>query len=364
MQTECQPPPLPAALMRGGTSRGLVLHRHDLPADPARRDALLLAAMGSPDPRQIDGLGGGHPLTSKIAVVGPSSHPDADVDYLFLQVAVDRAEVSDSQNCGNMLAAVGPFALLEGLLPAGPGRTAVRVHMVNSGGLAVVDVPTPGGCVSFAGPDRIDGVPGTAAAIPITFLDVAGGTCGALLPSGQARDRIDGLEVTLVDNGMPVIVIRAADLGLTGHETPATLEADAPLRARIEALRLAAGPLMRLGDVARATVPKVALVGPDKEGALSVRCFIPHRVHEALGVFAGLSIATAAALPGSVLDGLVRLQPGAMRLSLAHPSGTLGLELVLAGPAGALTIERASVIRTARLLMQGLVHLPPIDAAP
>jgi 4-oxalomesaconate tautomerase len=344
--------------MRGGTSRGLVFHARDLPGDSVKRDALLLAAMGSPDPRQIDGLGGGHPLTSKVAVVGPPSRPDADVDYLFLQVAVDRAEVSDAQNCGNMLAAVGPFAVMEGLVePQGP-RTPVRVHMVNSGGLALVDVPTPGGRVDLSGGDRIDGVPGTAAAIPIAFLDVAGGSCGALLPSGRPRDLVDGLDVTLIDNGMPVVIVRAADLGLTGLEAPAVLEADARLVARVEALRRAAGPMMRLGDVAKASVPKLALVGMTESGGIAVRCFIPHRVHEALGVFAGLGIATAAALPGTVLEGFAALLPGTRRMALGHPTGALELELVLAASPAGLSVARASVIRTARLLMSGTVHLP------
>jgi 4-oxalomesaconate tautomerase len=344
--------------MRGGTSRGLVFHARDLPGDPVKRDALLLAAMGSPDPRQIDGLGGGHPLTSKVAVVGPSSRADADVDYLFLQVAVDRAEVSDAQNCGNMLAAVGPFAVMEGLVePQGP-RTSVRVHMVNSGGLALVDVPTPGGRVDLSGDDRIDGVPGTAAAIPIAFLDVAGGTCGALLPSGHPRDRVNGLDVTLIDNGMPVVVVRAADLGLTALEAPTVLESDAALCEQIEALRLTAGSVLRLGDVAAASVPKVALVGLTANGGLTVRCFIPHRVHEALGVFAGLGIATATALPGTVLEGFAALQPGTHRMALGHPTGSLELELVLAASPAGLAVARASVIRTARLLMSGTLHLP------
>ena len=219
--------PVRAALMRGGTSKGLVLLADDLPSDRADRDAVLLAAMGSPDPRQIDGVGGAHPLTSKVAVVRRSDRADADVDYLFLQVVVDRPEVSDSQNCGNMLAAVGPFALDSGLVPVAAGdRTAVRIWMQNTQSLAVAHVPTLDGAARYDGAARIDGVPGTAAPVAIEFVDVAGSTCGALLPTGNVVDEVEGVRVTCIDNGMPVVCIAAADLGVTGTESPADLEQD------------------------------------------------------------------------------------------------------------------------------------------
>ncbi|HEY0648884.1 PrpF domain-containing protein, partial [Phenylobacterium sp.] len=241
---------LPCTVMRGGTSKGLYFLASDLPADVATRDAVLLAAMGSPDPRQIDGMGGAHPLTSKIAVVGPSTHPEADVDYLFLQAVVDEARIDDGQNCGNLLAGVGPFAIEEGLIPAQDGITHVRINMRNTRSLAVAAIHTPGGRVRYDGEARIDGVPGTAAPVPIDFLDVAGSSCGALLPTGNARDTVDGIELTAIDNGMPVVVMRAADFGKTGYETPEALEADAELKARVEAIRLQIGPRMNLGDVA------------------------------------------------------------------------------------------------------------------
>ena len=222
---------LPCTVMRGGTSKGLYFLRADLPGDTAERDRLLLAAMGSPNARQIDGMGGAHPLTSKVAIVGPATRPDADVDYLFLQVVVDRPEVSDSQNCGNLLAGVGPFAIERGLVDAHDGETDVRIHMVNTSSLAIARVQTPGGNVEYAGAARIDGVPGTAAPVKLDFVDAAGASCGALLPTGTVRDTVQGVDVTCIDNGMPVVVLRASDFGLTGYEAPAELEADEELKA-------------------------------------------------------------------------------------------------------------------------------------
>src|SRR5690606_29887401 len=276
---------IPCTLMRGGTSKGLYFKASDLPTAPATRDAVLLAAMGSPDERQIDGVGGAHPLTSKVAVLGPPSREDADIDYLFLQVSVDKDEVSDSQNCGNILAGVGPWAIENKFVAPTGDVTKVRIHMVNSASLATAHVPTPSGVVEYEGDARIDGVPGAAAPIPIEFEDVAGSSCGALLPTGSIRDVVEGVEVTCIDNGMPVVVMRASDLGKTGLESPAELEADAELKARVEAIRLAVGPRMNLGDVAKKTVPKMTLVSaPQRGGAISTRTFIPHRVHEAIGV--------------------------------------------------------------------------------
>ena len=292
---------IPCSAMRGGTSKGLMFLADNLPRDPATRDAVLLAAMGSPDERQIDGMGGSHPLTSKVAVVSLSSRDNADVEYLFLQVWPDRAEVSDSQNCGNMLAAVGPFAIEQGLVAAAGEVTPVRIWMRNTQTLATAFVQTPGGCVRYDGPARIDGVPGTHAPIPIEFADVAGSSCGALLPTGNVTDVIEGTRVTCIDNGMPVVCIAASDLGLSGHESPAELEGNAELTRRVEAIRLAAGPLMNLGDVTSATVPKMSLLSsPAHGGAISTRTFIPHRVHEAIGVLGTVSVATACLLTGSV----------------------------------------------------------------
>ena len=347
--------------MRGGTSKGLYFDMRDLPPEGGLRDSILLAAMGSPDPRQIDGLGGGHPLTSKVALIGPASIEGADVDYLFLQVSVDKAEVSDSQNCGNILAGVGPWAIENGFVKTSGDVTSVRIHMVNSRSLAVAHVPTPGGHVEYEGNARIDGVRGTAAAIPIDFLDVAGSSCGALLPTGNVRDRVEGVDVTCIDNGMPVVIMLASDFGKTGWESPAELEAEAELKQRVETIRLALGERMNLGEVAKKTVPKMTLVSPPRVGgAIGTRTFIPHRVHDAIGVLGAVSVATACVLPGSVAAEVAKVNstPGAKRLAVEHPTGffTVDMDVTLTpdGP----RIERSALLRTARKLMRGEVFVP------
>jgi 4-oxalomesaconate tautomerase len=352
---------IPATLMRGGTSKGLYFHVRDLPQATPARDRALLAAMGSPDPRQIDGVGGAHPLTSKVAVIGPSSRADADVDYLFLQVVVDKAEVSDSQNCGNILAGVGPWSIENGLVGVAGASTPVRIHMLNTGSIAVAHVPTPRGAVEYEGDARIDGVPGSAAAIPIDFLDVAGSSCGKLFPTDSTVDRIEGIEVTCIDNGMPVVLMRAGDLGRRGDEAPQALEGDAALKARIEQLRLAVGPRMNLGDVARKTVPKMCLVSPARRGGtIHTRTFIPHRVHEAIGVLGAVSVATACVTPGSVAAQVAGLTPrsGSQQLEIEHPTGFFTVEMDVLLEGGSVTVRRAALLRTARKLMEGEVFVP------
>jgi 4-oxalomesaconate tautomerase len=333
----------------------------DLPADSASRDSVLLAAMGSPDVREIDGMGGGHPLTSKVAVVQPSSRDNADVDYLFLQVWPDRAEVSDSQNCGNLLAGVGPFALEEGMLPARDGTTPVRVWMENTDSLALAFVETPGRRVRYDGDARIDGVPGSHAPIPIEFLDVAGSSCGTLLPTGQVVDEIAGLRVTCIDNGMPVVCLKAADVGLTGYEKPAEIEANEAVRSRVESVRLAAGPIMHLGDVASATVPKMSLLAPAEHGGVvATRTFIPHRVHEAIGVFGAVSVATACLLPGSIANEVAGISGPTLvqNLDIEHPTGFFTVSMNMTVEAGTVVEYHAALLRTARLLMRGEVFVP------
>lgn len=352
---------IPCTLMRGGTSKGLYFDAKDLPADRGTRDRVLLAAMGSPDVRQIDGVGGAHPLTSKVAVLSRSQREDADIDYLFLQVVVDKAEVSDSQNCGNILAGVGPWAIENGFVKANDGVTPVRIHMVNTGSIAVAHVQTPQGQVEYEGDARIDGVPGSAAPIPTDFLDVAGSSCGSLLPTGNAIDVIDGIEVTCIDNGMPVVVLRASDFGKTGEETPEALEADAELKARIEKIRLALGPKMNLGDVTKKTVPKMSLVSKAKHGGIiSTRTFIPHRVHEAIGVLGAVSVATACVLPGSVAAKVAGIGQfdGAMQLEVEHPTGFFTVDMDVSFEDGQLHVNRSALLRTARKLMRGEVFVP------
>ncbi|WP_212523256.1 4-oxalomesaconate tautomerase [Actibacterium sp. MT2.3-13A] len=342
--------------MRGGTSKGGYFLAEDLPQDAAARDAFLLGVMGSPDPRQIDGMGGASPLTSKVAVVRPSAREGVDVDYLFLQVFVDRALVSDAQNCGNILAGVGPFAVERGLVAAQDGETPVRIFMENTGQLAVARVATPGGRVSYAGAARIDGVPGTAAPVPIAFRDTAGSSCGALLPTGNASDEIAGVDCTLIDNGMPCVVMRADAFGLSGQEAPEELEANAALRDRLEAIRLKAGPMMNLGDVAEKSVPKMTLVSaPRAGGAVATRTFIPHRCHASIGVLGAVSVASACLLPEGPAREVAVLPGGAEQaLSVEHPSGETTVIATLSGG----EIAEAAVLRTARKLMDGTVFAP------
>lgn len=343
-----------AMWMRGGTSKGGYFLRSDLPADARARDAFLLRAMGSPDPAQIDGMGGADPLTSKVAVVSRSARPGVDVDYLFLQVFVDEAIVTDAQNCGNILAGVGPFAIERGLVEAGDGGTPVTVFMENTGQIAVVTVRTPGGRVTYSGDARIDGVPGTAAPVPVEFRDTAGSSCGALLPTGNAADVIDGVPCTLIDNGMPCVVMRAADVGATGYETRDELDAAEEVKGRIEAIRLQAGPMMNLGDVAEKSVPKMMLVAPPAgSGAVTVRSFIPRRAHASVGVLGAVSVATACLVPGSPAAEVARVPEGRVKtLSVEHPTGELSCVLTL-GEDGA--VATAALLRTARKLMDGEV---------
>ncbi|WP_144141317.1 4-oxalomesaconate tautomerase [Paraburkholderia sp. BCC1884] len=352
---------IPCMMMRGGTSKGAFFMASDLPADPAGRDRVLLAVMGSPDPRQIDGIGGADPLTSKVAIISRSTREDADVDYLFAQIVVNEARVDFGQNCGNILAGVGPYAIERGLVPAQNGSTRVAIHMVNTGQIAVATVSTPERRVAYEGDARIDGVPGLAAPIPLEFRDTAGSTCGALLPTGHLKDLVEGVEVTCIDNGMPLVLMRAADLGRTGYETREELDADEPLKARIEAIRLAVGPLMKLGDVSARTVPKMCLVAaPRHGGALSTRSFIPHRCHASIGVLGAVSVATAAVLPGTVCDELAAVDPeGARkRVSVEHPTGEFTVELTLGGDPRQPDVLSAALLRTARWLFDGVVGIP------
>ena len=343
--------------MRGGTSKGAYFLARDLPQDRAQIDALLLRIMGSPDPRQIDGIGGGDPLTSKVAILSPSARADADVDYLFLQVFVDQALVSDAQGCGNILAGVGPAAIERGLVAAQAGQTPVRIHMVNTGEVALAHVATLGGRVSYEGSARIDGVPGSSAAIPLMFSGLAGSmTGGAMLPTGNAVDGIEDVDCTLIDMGMPIVVMDAADFGLSGQESREALDNDTDLKARIEAIRLIAGAMMGLGDVTLKSVPKMTLVSPATTGgAISTRSFIPHRCHATIGVFAAVSVAAACVLPEGPAARLARLpDDGVFRVE--HPTGAA--EVILSrDDHGAITA--AGTLRTARKLMDGVVFPGP-----
>lgn len=342
--------------MRGGTSKGAYFLAEDLPADTAERDQVLLRVMGSPDPRQIDGIGGADPLCSKVAVVKKSEKVGVDVDYLFLQVFVDQAVVTDAQNCGNILAGVGPFAIERGLVAAEDGTTQVAIFMENTGQIAVEEVPTPAGKVTYKGDARIDGVPGTASAIPVTFQDTAGSSCGALLPTGNQVDVIDGIKVTCIDNGMPVVIMAAEDMGITGTETRDELEQNEGLKSRLESIRLQVGPMMNLGDVTHKSVPKMTMVSaPKNGGSISTRTFIPHRCHASIGVLGAVSVATACILPESPAHALANLPEGSKKtMPVEHPIGEMTVILQLNDQNEA---ENAAILRTARKLFDGEVFV-------
>ena len=345
--------------MRGGTSRGPFFRAADLPADIATRDRVLLAVMGSPDRRQIDGLGGAHPLTSKVGIVRPGSKPGVDLDFLFAQLQPEKDTVDTTPNCGNMLAAVVPFALETGMVTPQGATSTFRVLTLNTDMQCDITVPTPGGQVEYEGDARIDGVPGTAAPIKINFLDTAGSVCSGLLPTGHVRDVIDGVEVTCIDNGMPLVMFRAADVGRTGYEDVATLNADTELKTRIERLRIACGHAMGLGDVTAKNYPKMTLIAPPRSGgSLSTRSFIPHVCHDAIGVLAAVTVGTACVLDGSVCDGAAVVPAGRLKtVSVEHPTGEFSVELEV-DPDSPQNVTRAALLRTARLLMRGEVMIP------
>jgi 4-oxalomesaconate tautomerase len=298
-------------------------------------------------------MGGADPLTSKVAVVKKSDRPGVDVDYLFLQVFVDRAIVSDAQPCGNILAGVAPFAIERGLVAGRDGETPVTIYMENTREVATATIHTPGGVPTYAGEATISGVPGTAAPIPLAFANVAGSTCGALLPTGNVVDFIDGVPVTMIDNGMPVVVLLARDVGATGEETPEALEKIDAVRTKVEAIRLKAGPLMNLGDVSDKPVPKMTLVAASKDGfALNTRTFIPHRVHKTIGVFGAVSVATAAMLEGSPANAVASLPNGDRKtIAVGHPEGETSVVVEMRDG----EIVSTAILRTARKLFDGVV---------
>ncbi|AEI47968.1 4-oxalomesaconate tautomerase [Runella slithyformis] len=363
---------IPFMQLRGGSSKGLFFRAEDLPADENERNRCLLLAMEGTtegDPRQIDGLGGATSLTSKVAIVSKSKAPEAgrrpaDLDYLFVQVVVGKGKVSTTQTCGNILAGIVPFAIESGLIEATHPITSAKINIVNTGGICEVTVQTPNGQIQTQGDAKVDGVPGTAAPIVCNYLDTVGSTCGALLPTGKATDLIEGTEVTCIDNGMPIVIMRASDFGLMGNETKEALEANEPLRQKVEAIRLKAGHLMHLGDVKDQTIPKMCLVSPPENGGvINTRMFIPHVVHEAIGVLAAVSVATACVIPDTVCQGVMSKQNSLLiahhsSLSIEHPSGEFTVSLEYSFQNGEINILKSGVIRTARLLSKGEVYIP------
>ncbi|MDZ4292593.1 MAG: 4-oxalomesaconate tautomerase, partial [Hydrogenophaga sp.] len=349
---------IPCVLMRAGTSRGPFFLRDWLPEGDEARDQALIGAIGASDPLQLDGLGGGSTLNSKVAIVSRSTRTDCDLDYLFAQVGVGHQSVDTRPNCGNMLSGVAPFAIEQGLIPAQDGTTTVRIHNVNTGSQIEVTVCTPGGKVTYEGDARIDGVAGTAAPVLLNFLDAWGAVTGQLFPTGQRIDTIDGLDVTCIDAAMPLMMLRATDLGLTGRERPAELDANVALLARIEALRLQAGQRMGLGDVSGSVVPKPVLVSAgDTPNSITSRYFTPHKCHASHAVTGAIGVATAFALPGTVASGEAR-SPGRHPLVVLHPAGQIDVEVEIDGSGDAATVQSAALVRTARKIMHGMLHLP------
>ena len=346
---------IPCVLMRGGTSRGPFFLERDLPSDPQARDRVLLAAMGSPHQLQVDGVGGGDPLTSKVAIIGAPTHPLADVDYLFAQVSIERAVVDLSPNCGNMLSAVGPFAIEAGLVPAKVGETTVRIHNRNTASLIEAVVQTPEGTVEYDGETAIDGVSGTAAPVRLTFLEAIGSKTGALLPTGSARETIRETPASLVDYAMPMVLLRAGDLGLSGDEAPDVIDANLDLFERIEAIRREAGLRMGLGDVADRVVPKVGILSmPRHGGTITSRYLVPHRCHKNHAVTGALCVAAACRLAGSVAHDVAASGLSSV-VAVEHPTGRIEVDLSL-DEAG--HVARASLVRTARRIFEGNVIVP------
>jgi 2-methylaconitate cis-trans-isomerase PrpF/tripartite-type tricarboxylate transporter receptor subunit TctC len=349
---------LPCVLMRAGTSRGPFFLREWLPEGDEARDQALIGAIGASDPLQLDGVGGGSTLNSKVAIVSRSTQPGCDLDYLFAQVGVGHRSVDTRPNCGNMLSGVAPFAIEQGLVTAQDGSTSVRVYNVNTGSRIDVTVRTPGGRVTYEGDARIDGVAGTAAPILLNFLDAWGAVTGQVFPTGRRIDTIAGVEVTCIDAAMPLMIVRAADLGLTGREKPAALDADTALLERLEALRLQAGRMMGLGDVSGSVIPKPVLVSAgDTPDSVTSRYFTPRRCHASHAVTGAIGVASAFALPGTVASGIAR-QPGRHALVVLHPAGQIDVEVELKGSGNDASVERAALVRTARKIMQGELHLP------
>lgn len=352
---------IPCVLMRGGTSRGPFFLASWLPADPNARAELLLHAMGSPHALQVDGLGGGNTLTSKVAIVSRSTRADCDIDYLFAQVSVDRATVDTRPNCGNMLSGAAPFAIDEGLVAARDGVTPVRVHNVNTGAVIEALVQTPGGQLTYEGDTRIDGVPGSAAPVRLNFLDAWGAVTGKLFPSGQRKDWIDGVAVTLIDAAMPMVLMRASDMGLRGDETPAQLDGDASLLERIESIRRQAGIRMGLGNVSHSVIPKPVLLAPtESAGALALRSryFTPHACHRAHAATGAVGVASAFLMPGTVAHdcGGPPVLTGSRSVRIEHPSGAMLIDVELDPQDG--VVVKAGVVRTARKIMKGMLYVP------
>lgn len=351
---------IPCILMRGGTSRGPYFRASDLPTDNVTRDKVLLAVLGSPDVRQIDGIGGGTTLTSKVAIVSPSDHPQADVDFLFAQVSIEDSVVDTSPSCGNMITGVGPFAIENGFVLAEDNKTIVRIRNINTNSLIEAVVQTPNGQVEYEGATAIAGAPGTAAPVVLNFKNIVGSKTGVLLPTGNVKDTLEGIEVSCVDCATPMVIMAAASLGKTGYESKEELDQDKALLDRLEKIRLAAAHKMGMGDVRGKVIPKVGLLAAPSQGSnITSRYFVPNNCHSAHAVTGAICIAVTTALKGSVADGLARYDEDLPTSCIIdHPSGTIKVALDLLQGGDQLQVHSASIVRTARKLYAGDVYVP------
>lgn len=356
---------IPFSLIRGGSSKAVFFLDSYLPKDESLRQAIILDIMegaGHGDVRQIDGLGGADSLTTKVAVVAKSDVPGVDLDYQFYQVVIGEARLSTAQNCGNILSGVLPFALQENLCSIDSGTTTKTIKMLNSGSLCEVTVQTPNRILRQEGEVKVDGVLGTGAPIICKYIGISGANTGALLPTGNERDLIEGIEVTCVDNGMPTVILRASDLDISGYEPKAKLDKNETLKSSLEKIRLVAGKKMNLGDVTQLTVPKMAIISaPVNGGWINTRTFIPHVCHTAIGVLGAVSAATGAYIKGSVADDVIsKTDPteGDHQFEIEHPSGSFIVNLSVEKQEEQLKFIKSGVIRTARIIASGKVFLP------
>jgi 2-methylaconitate cis-trans-isomerase PrpF len=348
--------------MRGGTSKGPFFLASDLPGEEGLRNKVLLSIMGSPDRRQIDGLGGGDSLTSKVVLVSASTRPGIDVEYLFAQIGIDTEMVDTSANCGNMLAGVGPFAIEKGLVKAMSPTTTVRIFNLNTGKVVEAFVPTPGSYLTYDGEVQIDGVPGKGAGIVLNFLDAAGAKTGKLLPTGNVLDVIDGVPVSCIDYSSPIVFLAAQSVGKSGYESKQELDVDRDFLRTLERIRLQAALRMGLGDAAGKVLPKIALLAPSaRNGSITSRYFVPWNCHAAHAVTGALCLAAACHIPGSVASEIARLDPGSPdAVVIEHPSGRIEVRVKIRpeNTDRMPVIERAGIVRTARPIVSGVVHVP------
>lgn len=352
---------IPCVLMRGGSSKGLFFFAKDLPADPAARDRMLLAAMGSPDARQIDGMGGGNDHSSKVVIVGPSSQPDADVEYLFAQVSVARDLVDILPNSGNMLAGVAPFAIEYGLVKASSPVTKVRILNTNSQKVVEATVQTPGGQVSYSGSFELDGVPGKCAPVALQFFDPTGTKTGRLLPTGSARDLILGMPVTCIDFAIPIVFIKAESLGKTGYENKQELDGDLAFLQRLEEVRAAAARLMGLSDAPELGIPKIAIIAAPREGGtIASRYFVPSNCHPVFAATGAMALAAACHTPDTIAEEVAVLDQNAShRIVIEHPGGKMSCNIVSAADpwTGVPKLVGAALLSSARPLLAGEVFI-------